>query len=151
MQLKLEFVIYNDSLDKFELDEKDHLLELNDEQTQTYNLLKDGDLYLYNWLKESDFFINWIKEEVYQDSIGKKIAIRSINDIDYTRFYFFKVTSGDIHYEYFKKLFDIYHEIEWQDREEIGAKILEKLMIKRQELIIELKENIVEDDDLEGK
>jgi hypothetical protein len=143
MQLKLEFVIYNESMDVFELDEKEHLFELDDEQTQTYNLLKASDLHLYNWFKESNFFLNWIKEEVYKDSIGKKIAIRSINDIDYTRFYFFKVTSGDVHYEYFKKLFDIYHEIEWQDREDVGKKILEHLMVKRQELIIELKEEEV--------
>ncbi|WP_373036278.1 hypothetical protein [Sulfurimonas sp.] len=151
MQLKLEFVIYNESLDRFELDENEHLFELDDEQTQTHNLLKDGDLYLYNWLKESDFFLNWIKEEVYQDSIGKKIAIRSVNDIDYTRFYFFKVTSGDIHYEYFKKLFNIYHEIEWQDREEIGAEILEHLKVKRKELIIELKEDAAQEADLKGE
>ena len=140
MELKLEFVLYDETSDKFELDEVEHILELDDEQTQTYNLLKDSDLYLYNWLKESDFFLTWIKENVYLDSIGKKIAIRSVNDIDYTRFYFFKVTSGDIHYEYFKKLFDIYHAIEWQDREEIGEQILEHLKKKRQELIIELKE-----------
>ncbi|MCW8837769.1 MAG: hypothetical protein OQJ77_03075 [Thiovulaceae bacterium] len=141
MQLKLEFVIYNESLDEFELDEVEHLLELDDEQTTTFNLLKDSDLYLYNWLKDSDFFIDWIKEEVYPDSIGKKIAIRSINDLNYTRFYFFKVTSGDIHYEYFKKLFDIYHDIEWQDREEVGKEILNRLKVKRKELIIELQED----------
>ncbi|OIP55623.1 MAG: hypothetical protein AUK54_03715 [Helicobacteraceae bacterium CG2_30_36_10] len=151
MQLKLEFVIYNHSLERFEIDENEYLFELDNEQMQTYKLFKDSDLHLYNWLKESDFFLNWIKEEVYPESIGKKIAIRSVNDVDYTRFYFFKVTSGDIHYEYFKKLFDIYHELEWQDREEIGANILEQLMVKRQELIIELKENVVEEANLQEK
>ncbi|EDZ63310.1 hypothetical protein SMGD1_1166 [Sulfurimonas gotlandica GD1] len=145
MQLKFEFTIYNEALDKFELDEREHLFELDDEQTLTFNILKDSDLSLYNWFKESEYFANWIKEEVYPDSIGKKIAIRHINDIDYTRFYFFKITSSDTHYDYFKKLFNIYHEVDWQDREEVGQNILENLMVKRQELIIELKEDVVED------
>ena len=38
------------------------------------NLLKNTDLQLYNWFKESEFFLNWIKEEIYPDMIGKKIA-----------------------------------------------------------------------------
>lgn len=145
MQIKFEFTIYNEALDKFELDEREHLFELDDEQTQTYNLLKDSDLNLYNLFKESKYITNWIKEEIYPDSIGKKIAIRQINDIDYTRFYFFKITSSDAHYDYFKKLFNIHHELDWQDREEVGKEILENLMTKRQELIIELKEDCAED------
>ena len=149
MQLKLEFVIYNDALDKFELDENTYSYELSDEQAKTYNLFKDTDLHLYNWLKESDFLINWIKEEVYPDSIGKKIAISDINDRSFRRYYFFKVTSADTHYDYFKKLFDIYHATDWQDREEIGEEILEHLLIKRQELIIELKEDAPADDEQE--
>ena len=151
MQVKFEFVTYNEELDTFELDENTYLLELNDEQTKTYNLLKDVDLHLYNWFRESDLFQNWIKEEVYPDSIGKKIAICDIDDISFRRFYFFKVTSGDIHYEYFKKLFDIFEESDWQDREHVGIKILEQLPSKRKELIIELKEqsedNLETDDD----
>ncbi|MFA6196079.1 MAG: hypothetical protein WC656_05510 [Sulfurimonas sp.] len=141
MQVKFEFVIYNEALDKFEQDDNVYLFELNDEQTQTYNLLKDRDLYLYNWLKESEFFTTWIKEKVYPQEIGKKIAISVINDILFLRFYFFKVTSGDTHYEYFKKLFDIFHELNWQEREEVGEEILKHLVVKRQELIIELKED----------
>lgn len=147
MQVKCEFVIYNETLDKFEQDVSVYLFELNDEQTQTYNLLKDRDLYLYNWLKESEFFTTWIKEKVYPQSIGKKIAISAINDILFLRFYFFKVTSGDSHYEYFKKLFNIFHELNWQEREEVGEEILKHLLVKRQELIIELKEDVVEDED----
>ncbi|MCX6052265.1 MAG: hypothetical protein NTZ60_07090 [Campylobacterales bacterium] len=143
MQVKFEFVIYNEALDKFEQDGNVHLFELDDEQTQTYNLLKNTDLYLYNWFKESAFFLNWIKEEVYPQSIGKKIAISEINDISFIRFYFFKVTSGDIHYEYFKKLFNIFHELNWQEREEFGEEILKHLMVKRQELIIELKKDVI--------
>ena len=146
MQLKFEFVIYDEALDKFELDENTYSYELNDEQTQTYNLFKDVDLHLYNWFKESEFFLSWIKEEIYPDSIGKKIAICDINDISFRRYYFFKVTSGDSHYDYFKKLFNIFHEVDWQDREEVGKEILEQLMVKRQELIIELKEDSVEDE-----
>ncbi len=145
MQLKFEFVIYDEALDTFELDENIYLYELDDEQAQTYNLFKNTDLHLYSWLKESEFFLNWIKEEVYRDSIGKKIAICDINDISFRRYYFFKVTSADTHYDYFKKLFDIYHEVDWQDREEVGAEILERLKIKRQELIIELKEDEAEE------
>ena len=145
MQVKLEFAIYDEALDTFELDENIYSYELDDEQEQTYNLFKDTDMHLYNWLKESDSFIEWIKEEVYPDSIGKKIAICDINDISLRRYYFFKLTSADVHYEYFKKLFNIYHEEDWQDREEVGAEILEALKIKRQELIIELKEEISED------
>ncbi len=147
MQVKFEFAIYDETIDKFELDDKVYLFELDEEQTETYNLLKDQDLHLYNWLIESDFFLNWIKEEVYPDAIGKKIAICDIDDITFRGFYFFKVTSADTFYEYFKKLFDIHHETDWQDREEVGKQILEQLKIKRQELIIELEEDAIEDED----
>jgi len=148
MQLKFEFVIYDETLDKFELDEHIYSYELNDEQAQTYDLFKNTDLHLYNWLKESDLFLNWIKEEIYPNSIGKKIAICDINDISFRRFYFFKVTSADTHYDYFKKLFNIYHATDWQDREEIGEEILEHLSAKQQELIIELKEDVAEDEEI---
>ena len=147
MQLKLEFVIYDDAVDKFELDEKTYSCELNEEQAQTYDLFKNTDLHLYNWLKESDFLLNWIKEEVYPDSIGKKIAICDINEISFRRYYFFKVTSADVHYDYFKELFGIYHATDWQDREEVGEENLENLVIKRQELIIELQEDTTEESD----
>lgn len=147
MQVKFELVTYDEELDKFELDENVYLLELDDAQTETYKLLKDSDLHLYNWFKEADFFLNWIKEEVYRDSIGKKFAICDIDDKSFRRFYFFKVTSGDVHYEYFKKLFYIIEESDWQDREYVGREILEKLRAKRQELIIELREDVVEDED----
>ncbi len=147
MQVKFEFAIYDDALDKFELDEKVYLFELDEEQVQTYDLYKDTDLYLYNWFKESDSFLTWIKEEVYPDMIGKKIVICDINEISFRRYYFFKVTSADTHYDYFKKLFNILHETDWQDREDVGKQILEQLAIKRQELIIELKEDVVEDEE----
>ena len=146
MQLKFEFAIYDEALNKFELDEKVYLFELDEEQAQTYNLYKDTDLHLYNWLKESDFILDWIKEEVYPDSIGKKIVICDINDISFRRYYFFKVTSADTHYDYFKKLFNLIHEVDWQDREEFGKQIIELLAVKRQELIIELKEDVLEDE-----
>ncbi|WP_373004487.1 hypothetical protein [Sulfurimonas sp.] len=149
MQVKFEFAIYDETLDKFELDENIYSYELDDEQAVSYDLLKSTDLHLYNWFKESEFFPNWIKEEVYPDMIGKKVAVCDINDISFRRYYFFKVTSADTHYDYFKKLFDIYHEIDWQDREEVGKEILERLKVKRQELIIELKEDVVEDEDSE--
>ena len=144
MQVKFEFATYDDTLKVFELDEKIYSFELNDEQAQTYELLKGGDLHLYNWFKESEFFLNWIKEEVYPDKIGQKIVICDIDDITFRGFHFFKITSSDKYYEYFKKLFDIYHEEDWQDREEVGTDILERLVIKRQELIIELKEEAEE-------
>lgn len=144
MQVKFEFATYDDTLKVFELDEKIYSFELNDEQAQTYELLKSGDLHLYNWFKESEFFLNWIKEEVYPDKIGQKIVICDIDDITFRGFHFFKITSSDKYYEYFKKLFDIYHEEDWQDREEVGTDILERLVIKRQELIIELKEEAEE-------
>ena len=146
MQLKFEFVIYDETLDKFDLDENVYSLELDDEQLQTYDLFKHTDLHLYNWLKESEFFINWIKKDVYPDSIGKKIAICDINDISFRRYYFFKVTSADTHYDYFKKLFNIYHATDWQDREEVGEEIIENLLVKRKELVIELKEDVVEEE-----
>ena len=144
MQLKFEFVIYDETLDKFELDENVYSYELDDEQEQTYNLFKDTDLHLYNWFKESESFLTWVKEKVYPERIGKKIAICDINDISFRRYYFFKVTSADTHYDYFKKLFNIHHESDWQDREDVGVEILEHLVVKRQELIIELKEDIAE-------
>ena len=151
MQVKFEFVIYDDALEKFELDDKVYLFELDEEQILTYNLLKDTDLHLYNWFKESDFFLNWIKEEIYPESIGKKIAICDINNISFRRYYFFKVTSADTHYDYFKKLFDIYHATDWQDREDVGKEILEHLAVKQQELIIELKEDAIEDEESDLK
>jgi len=139
MQVKFELVTYDEKLDKFELDENIYILELDDEQAKTYELLKDADLHLYNWFKEADFFLNWIKEEVYPNSIGKKFAICDIDDISYRRFYFFKVTSGDIHYKYFQKLFKIIEETDWQDREDVGREILAKLLVRRKELVMELK------------
>ncbi len=138
MQIKFELVTYDDELDSFELDTNTYELEIDDEEAETYNLLKSSDLNLYNWLKESAFFLKYIKEEVYQDSKNKKFAISDINGISFIRFYFFKVTSGDSHYEYFKKLFNIHEESDWQDRENIGEEILQCLSTKRKELILEL-------------
>ena len=138
MQIKLEFVNFNEELNTFEIDENSYSLELNEEDTQRYNLLKDTELALYKWLKESDVFLTWINEEVYQNNIGKKFAISDINGISFIRFYFFKVTSGDTHYDYFKKLFNICEEPDWQDREEIGNEILNHLSTQREELIIEI-------------
>ena len=147
MQVKFEFVIYDEALDTFEIDENVYSYELNDEQAQTYTLLKSGDTHLYNWFKESELFVNWIKEEIYPDKIGQKIAICDIDDISFRRYYFFKVTSADSHYDYFKKLFKIIHEDDWQDREEVGEEILEKLKDKREELIIELEEESAEQEE----
>ena len=138
MQIEFELVTYNEELDKFELDETIHKMEISEDDAKTYDLLKDSDLHLYNWLKESDFFTKYIKEEVYPDSENKKIAISDINGTSYRRFYFFKVTSGDSHYEYFKKLFNIHAESDWQDREDIGEEILQCLSTKRKELILNL-------------
>ncbi|MCK9490694.1 MAG: hypothetical protein M0Q24_01280 [Sulfurimonas sp.] len=146
MQVKFEFAIYDEALDKFELDEKIYSYELNEEETETYSILKSVDLHLYNFFQESESFKSWIKDEVYPNMIGGKIAICDINEISFRRYYFFKVTSADVHYEYFKKLFKIHHEIDWQGREEVGKEILEQLKIKRQELIIELKKDIVENE-----
>ena len=141
MKIEFELAKYDDVLDKFELDETIYQIELSDEDAQTYELLKSSDLNLYNWFKESEFFLNYIREEVYPNSESKKFVICDINDISFRRFYFFKVTSGDSHYAYFKELFNIFEESDWQDREEIGREILEKLLVKRQELLIELKED----------
>ena len=145
MQLEFELVTYDEELDKFELDETMYQMEISDEDAQTYELLKSSDLNLYNWLKESDFFLKYIIEDIYPDSENKKIAISDINGLSFRRFYFFKVTSGDSHYEYFKKLFNIYEESDWQDREEVGEEILKQLMVKRQDLIINLNESIPEE------
>jgi len=150
MKIEFELAKYDDVLDKFELDETTYQIELSDEDAQTYELLKSSDLNLYNWFKESEFFLNYIREEVYPNSENKKFAICDINDISFRRFYFFKVTSSDIHYAYFKELFNIFEESDWQDREEIGQEILEKLTVKRQELIIDLKELVTSEED-DGK
>jgi hypothetical protein len=145
MQIEFELVKYDEALDKFELDETMYQMEISDEDAQTYELLKSSDLNLYNWLKSSDFFIEYISKEVYPDSVYRKIAISDINGTTFRRFYFFKVTSSDSHYEYFKKLFNIYEESDWQDREEVGEQILEHLMLKRQDLIIDLNEYLTEE------
>lgn len=138
MEIKFELVTYDDKLNKFELDENIYQLELDEEEIEKYELSKSSDLNLYHWLKESDSFLKYIKEEVYQGSENKKFAISDINGVSYRRFYFFKVTSADSHYEYFKKLFNIYEESDWQDREDIGEEILQCLSTKRKELILEL-------------
>jgi len=145
MQIEFELVTYDDKLNKFELDETIYEINISDEDAQTYELLKSSDLNLYNWLKESDFFLKYLSEEIYPEVENKKIAISAINDINFRRFYFFKVTSGDSHYEYFKKLFNIFEESEWQDREDIGEEILVHLMEKRKELIIDLYEYALDD------
>jgi hypothetical protein len=147
MQIEFELVTYDEELDKFDLDETMYQMEISDEEAQTYELLKSSDLNLYNWLKEADFFLNHIREEIYPDSENKKIAISDINGRTFRRFYFFKVTSGDSHYEYFKKLFNIIEESDWQDREEIGEEILAHLMVKRQDMIIDLEEKNTVDND----
>lgn len=146
MQIKFEFATYNDALDAFSLDDTIYVYELDDEEVQTYNTLKSNDLNLYNWFKESDFFINWIKEDVYPNQADKKIVICDINDITFRRWFFFKVTSADTHYEYFKKLFNISHELDWQDREDVGKEILEKLVVERRELIIDLVDEPLSDE-----
>jgi len=138
MQIEFELVTYNEALDTFDLDETMHQVKISDEDAQTYELLKSSDMNLYNWLKEADFFIKHLREEVFPDGEARKVAISDINGTTFRRFYFFKVTSSDSHYEYFKKLFSIYEASEWQDREEVGKEILEHLIVKRQELIIEL-------------
>jgi len=138
MQIEFELVTYNEALDTFDLDETMHQVKISDEDAQTYELLKSSDMNLYNWLKEADFFIKHLREEVFPDGEARKVAISDINGTTFRRFYFFKVTSSDSHYEYFKKFFSIYEASEWQDREEVGKEILEHLIVKRQELIIEL-------------
>ncbi len=147
MQLEFELAIYDEALDKFDLDETMHQMEISDEDAQTYEILKSSDLNLYNWLKESDFFIKHLREEIYPEGETKKVAISDINGTTFRRFYFFKVTSSDAHYEYFKKFFTIYDESDWQDREEVGEQILEHLLVKRQDLIIELEKNDIVDSD----
>jgi len=138
MQIEVELVTYDEALDKFELDETLYQFELNEDDTKTYELLKSSDQHLYNWLQKSDSFVKYIKEEVYPDSENKKIAISDINGVSYRRFYFFKVTSGDSHYDYFKALFNIHEESDWQDREDVGEEILQHLSTKRKELILNL-------------
>ena len=101
MQIEFELVTYDEALDKFDLDETMYQIELSDDDAETYELMKSSDQHLYNWLQKSDFFTKFITEEVYPDSENKKIAISDINGISYRRFYFFKVTSGDSHYDYF--------------------------------------------------
>ena len=141
MQVKIELVEYDQYQDKFDIDSNIYTLNLNNDQEDRYNSLKNKDMDLYNWFLESDFFIDWIKEEVYTNDIGKKFAINSINDIGYFRFYFFKVTSSDAHYDYFKKYFAINEESEWQDREVVGEEILHNLARERKKLIFELTQN----------
>ena len=147
MQIEFEIVTYDEALDKFDLDETMYQMEISDEEAQTYELLQSSDLNLYNWLKESDFFLNYIREEIYPEAENKKIAISDINGTTFRRFFFFKVTSGDSHYEYFKNLFNIFQESDWQDREEVGEEILAHLMGKRQNMIIDLSKNETVDQD----
>ena len=59
MHLNFELVTYDDKLDTFGLDETMYQVEISEEDAQTYELLKFSDLNLYNWLKESSFFIKF--------------------------------------------------------------------------------------------
>ena len=145
MQVNFQLVSYNEELDTFELDENIYPLELDEEQSETYALLKHVDLHLYNWFQKSEFFLNWVKEEVYTEDVDKKFAICDINNISFRRYYFFKPSSGDVHYEYFKKMFDIFEEADWQDREDVGRAILQQLKVKRQELVMEQKAEVSEE------
>jgi hypothetical protein len=138
MQIDFELAIYSDELNTFELEGKVHHVKLDDKETKEYELLKDSYLNLYHWFKRSDAFINYMNEEVYEGYKSKKFAICDINDISFRRFYFFKVTSADTHYEYFKDLFNIFEESEWQDREDVAEEIFQHLSTKKEELIIEL-------------
>ncbi|CAA6808085.1 MAG: Unknown protein [uncultured Sulfurovum sp.] len=142
MQIQFELAKYDEALDKFDLDETLYQIEISEEDAQTYELLKSSDLNLYNWFIEADFFTQYIREEVYPYGDHKKIAVCDINDISFRRFFFFKVSSGDSHYDYFKKLFNIFEESDWQDREEVGKQILERLKTKRLELLIDLTEDV---------
>jgi len=139
MHIEFELVTYNEDLDTFDLNETMYQIELSEEEAQSYELFKSSDLNLYNWLKESSFFIDYLREEIYPHTHDKKIAISDINGTTFRRFFFFKVSSADTHYEYFKKLFNVYEESDWQDREEVGEEILEQLRVKRKELLIDLK------------
>jgi hypothetical protein len=138
MQINFELAFYDEESDKFELDGNVYTLELNEEESKKYEELKNSDLDLYHWFKESDSFVKYMNEEVYQENENKKFAICDINDTSFRRFYFFKVTSADRHYEYFIRLFNIHKESEWQDREDVGEEILRYLSTKRKELILEL-------------
>ncbi len=138
MQITFELVIYNDEADSFEQDNNSYQIELNEEEIKSYKLYKDSDIDLYNWFRDLDTFIIYMQEEVYKEGENKIFAISDINGASFIRFYFFKVTSGDSHYEYFKKLFHIHEEPDWQDREDVGAEILEHLSVKQKELVLEL-------------
>jgi len=138
MQITFELVIYNEEADSFEQDKNSYQIELNEEELKSYELYKDSDIDLYNWFRDLDTFIAYMQEEVYKEDENKIFAISDINGASFIRFYFFKVTSGDSHYEYFKKLFNIHEEPDWQDREDVGVEILEHLSVKQKELMLEL-------------
>jgi len=143
MQIEFGLVNYDEEKDSFILDEKTHQIELDDQESEKYRLLKSSDINLYHWLKETDSFLKYMKE-VYQEDKNKKFAISDIDDVSFRRFYFFKLTSGESHYSYFKKLFNIHEESDWQDREDIGEEILQHLLIKRKEFILNLVDTLNE-------
>ena len=138
MQITFELVTYNKELKCFEQDDKVHRIELSEEEAEAYALHKNSDMSLYTWFRDLVSFVTYMQEEVYPDNEDKIFAISDINGTSFIRFYFFKVTSGDSHYEYFKKLFNIYEESEWQDREDVGYEILEHLSVKQEELMLDL-------------
>lgn len=138
MQITFELVTYNEEQNSFEQDKNTYQIVLNEEEVESYTLHKDSDMELYAWFRDTESFITYMQEEVYPNNEDKIFAISDINGATYIRFYFFKVTSGDSHYEYFKKLFNIYEESEWQDREDVGYEILEHLSVKQEELILDL-------------
>jgi len=138
MQIIFELVIYNEAKNSFEQDKNTYQVELDKDEIESYRLYKNSDMKLYTWFRGTNSFITYMQEEVYPNSEDKTFAISDINGASFIRFYFFKITSGDSHYEYFKKLFNIYEETEWQDREDVGSEILEHLSVKQKELILEL-------------
>ena len=137
MQITFELVIYNAEKNNFEQDKNTYEIELTEEEVESYTLHKDSDMSLYAWFRDTDSFVTYMQEEVYLEAEDKTFAISDINGSSFIRFYFFKITSGDTHYEYFKKLFKIFEESDWQDREDIGEEILEYLSVKQKELMLE--------------
>lgn len=146
MNFKIKFVIFSEDQKKFIKDDNEYIFELDEEFEESYTTLEKNDKNIYNFFKNEKSFLKWIKEEVYPDYESAEIGISFIDDISYLRFWFFKVESGDAHYEYFMDYFSIFYDDLYDSRAGIGEEIVEKLKIERKGMVINLDSIVIEEE-----
>lgn len=146
MNVKVKFVIFNEIENKFVKNDEEFTFELDEELENQYKTLKKSDKNIYNFFKNSQLFLKWIKEELFVDGNVKKVGISAIGDVSFLRFWFFKIESSQAHYDYFTNYFDIYVDVLFESRDSIGENILSHLKQESPKMIIDLEQIVLEDE-----